>query len=153
MKKSFLIVIIGMLSLGMSMNSCSSDDKDETDSRDQYVGAWVMVSEGTVNTLFNGDIEETEIVNETETVNISKSGENDLLIDGRVYSVNGFNLTSTPYANPFDEGEYTGSIIFTTIGVLSSDTITLQSDVTGTWSYDGNDGTFNGNVVHTLSKM
>jgi hypothetical protein len=152
MKKSFLIVIIGMLSFGMTMNSCTKDD--ETDSRDQYVGAWVMVSEGTVDTLFNGDIEETEIVNETETVNISKSGENDLLIDGRIFSVNGFNLTSTPYANPFDEGKYTGSIIFTTVGVLSSDTITLQSDVTGTWSYeeDGTDGTFNGNVVHTLSK-
>jgi hypothetical protein len=150
MKKSFLIVIIGMLSLGMSMNSCSEDN--ETDTRDQYVGAWVMVSEGSINTLVDGSIEETEIINETETVNISKSGENDLLIDGRVFSVNGFNLTSTPYTTPIDADGVTGSITLTTTGVISSDSCTLVSDVTGTWSYDGTSGTFNGSISNILTK-
>jgi hypothetical protein len=152
MKKNFLIVIIGMLSLGMSMNSCSSDDEDETDSRDQYVGAGVMVSEGSINTLVDGSIEDTQIVNETETVNISKSGENDLLIDGRVYSVNGFNLTSTPMTEPIDSDGVTGSITLTTTGVISSDSCTLVNDVTGTWSYDGISGTFNGSISNILTK-
>jgi hypothetical protein len=148
MKKSFLIVIIGMLSLGMSMNSCSSDDEDETDSRDQYVGAWVMVTEGSINYLVDGSIDDTETVNDTRSVNISKSGENDLLIDERIYFVNGFTLTS----NPLNTTNDSGTVIFTTTGVISSDSCTLVSDVTGDWSSEGVNGTYSGTLVQTLTK-
>jgi hypothetical protein len=154
MKKSFLIVIIGMLSLGMSMNSCTSDDDANVDARDQYVGAWVMVSTGSINTLEDGSIIDTETVNETESVNISKSGENDLLIDGRLYFVNGSALTSTPKIIP-DDGTFAGftsSQIITTTGVLSLDNFTLVNDVTGTWTFNGRNGTYSGVVSETLTK-
>jgi hypothetical protein len=154
MKKSFLIVIIGMLSLGMSMNSCTSDDDANVDARDQYVGAWVIVSTGSINTLEDGSIIDTETVNETESVNISKSGENDLLIDGRLYSVNGFTLTSTPKIISDDgtDPDFTSSQIITTTGVLSLDNFTLVNDVTGTWTFNGRNGTYSGVVSETLTK-
>jgi hypothetical protein len=154
MKKSFLIVIIGMLSLGMSMNSCTSDDDANDDARDQYVGAWVIVSTGSINTLEDGSIIDTETVNETESVNISKSGENDLLIDGRLYSVNGFTLTSTPKIISDDgtDPDFTSSQIITTTGVLSLDNFTLVNDVTGTWTFNGRNGTYSGVVSETLTK-
>jgi hypothetical protein len=152
MKKSFLIVIIGMLSLGMSMNSCTSDDEDEADTRDQYVGTWNRVSEGSINIIEDGLIVETETINETDSVNISKSGENDLLIDGRIYFVNGFTLTSTPQIITNDDDDVTSSFTFTTTGVISSDSCTLVSDVTGTWTSAGRNGTYSGIVTETLTK-
>lgn len=154
MKKSFLIVIIGMLSLGMSMNSCSSDDDVNVDARDQYVGAWIMASAGSINYVENGSIVDTVPVDESESVNISKSGENDLLIDGRIYSVDGFTLTTTPKIIPDDgtDANFTSSLILTTNGVLSSDSVTLVNDLTGTWTFNGRNGTYSGVVTETLTK-
>jgi hypothetical protein len=152
MRKKFLIVIIGMLSLGMSMNSCTSDDEDETDTRDQYVGTWNLVAEGNINRIEDESILDTDSANETKSVNISKSGENDLLIDGNVYFVNGFILTSTPRIESGSDGGYTYSITYSTTGVLSSDSITLITDVTGTWTDEGRNGTFSGLVTGTLTK-
>jgi hypothetical protein len=154
MKKSFLIVIIGMLSLGMSMNSCTSDDDANVDARDQYVGAWVMVSTGSVNFVEDGSIVGTTTADESESVNISKSGENDLLIDERIYSVNGFTLTSTPKIISDDgtDPDFTSSLILTTTGVLSSDSVTLVNEVTGTWTSNGRNGTYSGVITETLTK-
>jgi hypothetical protein len=154
MKKSFLIVIIGMLSLGMSMNSCTSDDDANVDARDQYVGAWVMVSTGSVNFVEDGSIVGTTTADESESVNISKSGENDLLIDERIYSVNGFTLTSTPKIISDDgtDPDITSSLILTTTGVLSSDSVTLVNEVTGTWTSNGRNGTYSGVITETLTK-
>jgi hypothetical protein len=154
MKKNFLTVIIGMLSLVMSMNSCSSDDEDETDSRDQYVGAWNLVSEGSINRLEDGSILDTESANETKSVNVSKSGEKDLVIDGDVYfvSVDGLFLTSTPIIDSGSDGSYIYSITYSTIGTLSVDNFTLLTTVTGTWTDDDRNGTFSGTVSGVLTK-
>jgi hypothetical protein len=151
MKKSFLIVIIGMLSLGMSMNSCSSDDENETDSRDQFVGAWNLAAEGSINRLENGSIDGTETINGTTSINISKSGENDLLIDGKIYSVNGLfcNNTST---EPVNNNGYIGSVTFENVGTLSVDNFTIVSTITGTWTNDGRNGTFSGSIAYVLTR-
>jgi hypothetical protein len=150
MKKRILIVIIGMLSLGMSMNSCTAEDKADT--RDQYVGTWNLVAVGSVNTIENGSIVDTEIVNETESVNISKSGENDLLIDGRIYFVNNFTLTSTPATMTNNDGDFTSSVTLSTTGVISLNSCTLVNDVTGTWTSGDRNGTYSGVVTETLTK-
>jgi hypothetical protein len=154
MKKSFLIVIIGMLSLGMSMNSCTSDDDANVDARDQYVGTWVKVSTGSINFVEDGSIVLTTAADDSESVNISKSGENDLLIDERIYSVNGFTLTTTPKIISDDgtDPDITSSLILTTTGVLSSDSVTLVNDLTGTWTSNGRNGTYSGVITETLRK-
>jgi hypothetical protein len=152
MKKSFLIVIIGMLSLGMSMNSCTSDDDANVDARDQYVGAWDMVSTGSINTLEDGSIIATETVNETRSVNVSKSGENDLLIDGRLYFVNGFTLTGPPKITNDNGSNFTSSLTLTSTGVLSSDSVRLVDEATGTWTLDARNGTYSGVITETLTR-
>ncbi|MFT4698941.1 MAG: hypothetical protein ACI9SJ_002099 [Flavobacteriaceae bacterium] len=155
MKKSFLIVIIGMLSLGMSMNSCTSGgsaEEYETDSRDQFVGTWNVVAEGSINRLENGSIEGTETINgATTTINISKSGENDLLIDGKIYSVNGL-FSSNTYTEPVNNNGYIGSMTYTSVGTLSVDNFTIVTTLTGTWTNAGRNGTFSGSVAYVLTK-
>jgi hypothetical protein len=142
------------LSLGMSMNSCTSDDDANVDARDQYVGTWVKVSTGSINFVEDGSIVLTTAADDSESVNISKSGENDLLIDERIYSVNGFTLTTTPKIISDDgtDPDITSSLILTTTGVLSSDSVTLVNDLTGTWTSNGRNGTYSGVITETLRK-
>jgi hypothetical protein len=153
MRKSFLIVIIGLLTLGMSMNSCTSENSVEeykTDTRDQFVGTWDIEIEGVINYLEDGSIVDSEDQSETKTINVSKSGENDLLIGEAIYSIDGlfcYNTSTIAFTDGLE-----GSMTLTTVGTLSVDNFTLVSSVTGTWSVDGRNGTLSGSINATLTK-
>ena len=147
----FLTLLLVSLSL-ISLSSCSTDDGIQ-DVRDQYVGTWNSVSSGSLTLYQNGQSVGTVPINETNTVAISKSGSNALIIDGTSYIVNGTNLSSNP--QPLTETSNGVNIVGTTVsnGTLGSNIITLNGAVTGTWNNsNGASGNLSGSVISTLTR-
>ena len=148
----FLTLLLVSLSF-ISLSSCSNDDNEAQDARDQYVGTWNSISSGSVTLFQNGQSIETAPLNETNTVSISKSGSNALLINGTTYIVNGTNLSSDP--QPLTETSNGFNIVGTTVsnGTLGSNIITLNGAVTGTWNNsNGASGNLSGSVITTLTR-
>ncbi len=148
----FLTLLLVALSF-ISLSSCSNDENEVQDARDQYVGTWNSISSGSVTLFQNGQSIGTAPLNETNTVSISKSGSNALLINETTYTVNGTNLSSNP--QPLTETSDGVNIVGTTVsnGTLGSNIITLNGAVTGTWNNaNGASGNLSGNVITTLTK-
>jgi hypothetical protein len=148
----FLTLLLVSLSF-ISLSSCSNDDNEAQDARDQYVGTWNSISSGSLTLFQNGQSIETAPLNETNTVSISKSGSNALLINGTTYIVNGTNLSSDP--QPLTETSNGFNIVGTTVsnGTLGSNIITLNGAVTGTWNNsNGASGNLSGSVITTLTR-
>jgi hypothetical protein len=148
----FLTLLLVSLSF-ISLSSCSNDDNEAQDARDQYVGTWNSISSGSLTLFQNGQSIETAPLNETNTVSISKSGSNALLINGTTYIVNGTNLSSDP--QPLTETSNGFNIVGTTVsnGTLGSNIITLNGAVTGTWNNsNGAFGNLSGSVITTLTR-
>lgn len=137
-----------------SLQSCSKDDDAQVvqDARDQYVGTWNSISTGNITFFQNGQSVGTAPLNDSGPVTISKSGSNSLLIDGKIYIVNGNNLTSNP--TPITDNT-SGVVIIATEnsnGTLGSNII-LNSTITGTWNNtNGASGNLSGNGVQTLTR-
>ena len=148
----FLTLLLVSLSF-ISLSSCSNDDNEAQDARDQYVGTWNSISSGSLTLFQNGQSIGTAPLNETNTVSISKSGSNALLINGTTYIVNGTNLSSDP--QPLTETSNGFNIVGTTVsnGTLGSNIITLNGAVTGTWNNsNGASGNLSGSVISTLTR-
>lgn len=153
MKKiKFITLFLVALSF-ISLSSCSNDEDGSQDIRDQYVGTWRSTSQGSVTLFQNGQSIGTAPLNETNTVTISKSGSNALLINETTYTINGNNLSSNP--QPLTDTSGGVNIVGTTVssGTLGSNIITLNGAVTGTWNNsNGASGNLSGNVITTLIK-
>ena len=140
----------------MSLSSCSNDDDDDNkviDIRDQYVGTWYSATSGSLTLYQNGQTVGTVPINESNTVTISKSGSNALLIDGTSYIVNGNNLSSNP--TPVIENSDGVNIVGTAVsnGTLGSNIISFNEAVTGTWNATtGASGNLSGAVIKTLTR-
>lgn len=148
----FLTLLLVSLSF-ITLSSCSNDDNEAQDARDQYVGTWNSISSGSVTLFQNGQSVGTVPINETNTVSISKSGSNALLINETTYIVNGTNLSSNP--QPLTETSNGVNIVGTTVsnGTLGSNIITLNGAVTGTWNNsNGASGNLSGSVISTLTR-
>lgn len=149
MRKLFLFIAVATLGLA---TSCSSDD-DNTDPRDKYVGTWQSKTLGSLTVYHNGEPTGTIPINETGTTVISKSGENNLNIGGKIYTLNGNSLTSNPENVTITQDGVNMVGTATYSGQGSSEIITINSDYVGTWSHsNGNTGNFSGTVVMTLTK-
>ena len=149
MKKLFLFIAVATLGLA---TSCSSDD-DNTDPRDKYVGTWQSKTLGSLTVYHNGEPTGTIPIDETGTTVISKSGENNLNIGGKIYTLNGNSLTSNPENTTITQDGVNLVGTETYSGQASSEIITINSDYVGTWSHsNGNTGNFSGTVVMTLTK-
>ncbi|RTL14376.1 MAG: hypothetical protein EKK56_01325 [Flavobacteriaceae bacterium] len=152
MKKiKFLILMLVGLTF-FSLTSCSNDD-EATDPRDQYVGTWNATTTGSLTLFQNGQSVGTAPLNETRTISISKSGSNALIIDGKTYTVNGNNLSSTP--TPLTETSNGITIVATenSSGTLGSNIINFNNTITGTWNAtNGASGNLSGNAVTTLTR-
>ena len=147
----FLTLLLVSLSL-ISLSSCSTDDGSQ-DIRDQYVGTWSSVSSGSLTLFQNGQSIGTVPINETNTVSISKSGSNALIIDGTSYIVNGTNLSSNP--TPVTQTSSGINIVGTEVsdGTLGSSIISLNNAITGTWNAtSGASGNLSGSVITTLTR-
>lgn len=149
MKK--LLLFIAVVTFGLT-TSCSSDD-DNTDPRDKYIGTWQSKTTGSLTLYHMGESVETVPIDETGTSVISKSGENSLNIDGKIFTLNGNSLTTNPesIANTQDGVNMVGTTIYS--GQVGSEIITINSDITGSWSNShGATGNFSGIVVTILTK-
>ena len=147
----FLTLLLVSLSL-ISLSSCSTDDGSQ-DIRDQYVGTWSSVSSGSLTLFQNGQSIGTVPINETNTVSISKSGSNALLINETTYIVNGTNLSSNP--TPVTQTSSGINIVGTEVsyGTLGSSIISLNNAITGTWNAtSGASGNLSGAVITTLTR-
>lgn len=150
MKK--LILFIGVLGLGI-ITSCSSDDNGNIDPRDAYVGTWDYTSTGSFSLFYFGDVIGTAPINDRGTVYISKSGENELIIDDKKFTLNGTSLTSNPESISQNEGgmNMVGTAIYT--GQVGTDIITINTEMSGSWSTnDGLSGEFSGTSVTTFTR-
>lgn|SRR5690606_11904115 len=148
MKKVLLFIAIAIFGL----TSCSSDDNN-TDPRDKYVGNWESSTTGSLTLYHLGEAVGTVPINETGTTEVSKSGENNLKIGDKIYTLNGNSLTSNPESvtQTQDGVNIVGTAIYS--GQVSSEIIIINSDITGTWSNShGATGNFSGTVVTTLTQ-
>ena len=149
--KFLTLMLVGLTFI--SLSSCSNDGDGNQDARDKYVGSWNSISSGSLTLFQNGQSIGTVPVNETNTVSISKSGNNALLINGTTYTVNGTNLSSNP--QPLTETSNGVNIVGTTVsnGTLGSNIIILNGAVTGTWNETtGGSGNLSGSVISTLTR-
>jgi hypothetical protein len=150
------IKFLSLLFVGLSfflLQSCSKDDDTAQDPRDQYVGSWKAVSLGNLTFFENGQSVATVPVNDTETVTISKSGSNILIIDGVNFIVNGNNLSTnqTPFTENINGFALVGTV--NTSGTLGTNIITLDSSLTATWNNASGSGNMSGNLISTLTKL
>jgi hypothetical protein len=142
--------MIGLLFV--SLAGLSSCKKDNADPRDQYVGTWQNKETGSVTVYYAGE-SVTVPIDETGTANISKSGENDLMLDGKLFTLNGNNLTSNPESVTQTANGVNMVGTATYSGQLGSNIITINSSITGTWlDSNGKTGNLSGTVVNTLTK-
>jgi hypothetical protein len=152
MKKiKFLTLMLVGLTL-FTLTSCSKDE-EEKDLRDNYVGTWNATTTGNLTFYQNGQSVGTAPLNQSNSVVISKSGSNILIIDGKSYTVNGNSLTSSP--NPINENSNGISIVGTdnSNGTLGTNIINLNHTITGTWNNtNGASGNLSGNAVTTLTR-
>jgi hypothetical protein len=151
-KMKFLTLLFVGLSF-TALTSCSKDEAVNQDARDQYVGTWNAVSTGSLTLYQNGQSVGTAPINKTAVVTITKSGSNALIIDGTTYIVNGNNITSNP--TPVNDNSDGVNIVGTGLssGTLSSNIISLNDAITGTWNTTaGASGNLSGNVITTLTK-
>lgn len=145
-----------LLFVGLSFTtftSCSKDEVGNQDARDQYVGTWNSVTSGSLTLYQNGQSVGTVPINKTAAVTITKSGSNALIIDGTSYIVVGNNLTSNP--TPVNENSNGVNIVGTGLssGTISSNIISLNDAITGTWNTTaGASGNLSGTVITTLTK-
>lgn|SRR5690554_2640723 len=150
MRKLFLFIAV--VTLGFT-TSCSSDDDNNTDPRDKYVGTWQSKNIGSLTIYHNGESIGTAPIDETGTMVISKAGENNLNIEGKIFTLNGNSLTTSPesFTQTQDGVNMVGTAVYS--GQTGSEIITINSDITGTWSHtNGNTGNFSGTAVWTLTK-
>lgn len=155
MKKYFLISIIGLLFVGTTMTSCKKEEEPApvVDVRDQYVGTWNYKEIGSLTIYQNGSSVGTVPIDESGSVEVTKSGEKGLMIDGKLFVVNDNKLSSDPESiTETDNGvNLVGTATYT--GQLGSSMITINSSITGTWSNsNGASGNYSGTSVRTLTK-
>jgi len=144
-------LMIGVIFVNLiSLNGCM---KEDIDPRDQYVGTWQYKEIGNITFYYAGESIGTSPIDDKGTASISKSGENGLMIDGKLFTVNGNRLSSdTENITETDNGNnIVGTVTYS--GQLGSSIITMNSSITGTWSnYSGVTGNFSGTSVRTLTK-
>lgn len=151
MKKLTFFSLIGLLFLS-TIISCSDDDED-IDEREQYVGSWNVNEVGSITLFQNGSSIGTVPIDTTFSISITKSGDNGLNMDGTVYFINGNSLSTDPESitETSDGINIVGTQ--TSSGTLSTDVITLRNDITGTWSASsGDNGNLSGSSTATLTR-
>lgn len=149
--KFLTLVIIGLSII--SLTSCNKDDDTMEDIRNQYVGTWNYIQSGSLTLYQNGQSIGTVPINENGSMSITKSGENDLIINGQRFTVSGTHLSSDPES--ITETTNGVNIVATSNsnGTLGSNIITINSSITGTWNNsNGDSGNLSGSMTTTLTK-
>ncbi|MGI6479648.1 MAG: hypothetical protein ACOX0M_09440 [Salinivirgaceae bacterium] len=154
--KVFRLLLGSLLLLGVATLSGCKKEKEEVkvDKRDQYVGTWNYTQTGSMTLYHNGEAVYTVPMDGSGTMSITKSGENDLIIDGVKFTVNGNNLTApTQSLTDASDGFNYVATITTDNGTLAPNVITINNSITGTWNNsDGDTGNLSGTLTTILTK-
>ncbi len=149
--KYFRFLMVGLLFVFLTgLTSCK---KNDVDPRDQYVGTWQYKEIGSLTLYYAGESIGTVPIDEKGMSNIIESGESNLIIDSKSFTVNGNKLSSEPESvTETDNGvNIVGTAIYS--GQLGESIITINSSITGTWSNsNGATGNFSGTSIKTLTK-
>lgn len=134
--------------------SCSDDDEINEDIRDQYVGTWNVETTGELTFIFLGENIGSLPLDNNSTVEITKSGENDLMLGDDKYSVVGTNISSEIISSNLTTNEGLDLFLDTEYnGILGSNRITINGLVTGTWNdSEGFSGNLSGSATSILTK-
>ena len=130
--------------------SCS---KNEVDTRDDYVGTWNESSVGSMSLLLNGSIVSTTPLSDSQTgIEITKSGTNQLVIDGLAVTVSGSKLSIESNTQTETQDGITMTVTSKYNGTVSKNMIVVNENYTGSWSMTGMSGTISGSSVYTFTR-
>jgi hypothetical protein len=130
--------------------SCS---KNEVDTRDDYVGTWNESSVGSMSLLLNGSIVSTTPLSDSQTgIEITKSGTNQLVIDGLAVTVSGSKLSIKSNTQTETQDGITMTVTSKYSGTVSKNVIVVNENYTGSWSMTGMSGTISGSSVYTFTR-
>jgi hypothetical protein len=156
MKKSVLIKhfkSFTLISIIFTLINLSSCKKEEVDDRDQYVGTWNYQETGALTLYSNGQSIGTLPIDDNGSLEITKTGSSDLMIDGTLCTLSGSNIIVPAETATSSEDGFTLILTLTGSGVLSSSIITLNFSYTGTWNSDnGMSGNLSGSTTMSLTK-
>ena len=157
MKNLFLLSAL----LPMLLLAGCSKDETATDPRDQYVGNYNYITVGSVSMNAAGTALYTVPINDNGTATVTKSGDNELNIDGITMTLSGNSLL--PVTAPFNESvteqgvsmNISGTV--TLQGTVSVGIITVNATYSGIWNGSQGDtslsGTISGTAVSTFTKQ
>lgn len=147
MKKIFYLFIL----IPFLFSSCT---KEDIDVRNNYIGSnWDATINGSLIMYYNGSILTTTPLNYTDSnVEISKNGEDELIIDGETAYVSGSRITFDPVTHTETNDGITMQITENKTGKLGDNIITVNSDISGNWNYNGESGILSGSYTVTFSR-
>src|SRR5690606_15376699 len=115
-----------------------------------FVGNWKYEQTGSITLYHAGQIISTSPIEKTGSLSITKSGKNAIIIDGKLFTLNGNEITATPQNEYATENGFNMVGTSTYWGTVSHSIISINSSITGTWSSSsGDQGTFSGKQVMT----
>lgn len=153
MRRLRFLVLVLIGSSIISLTSCSKDDDTVEDIRNQYVGTWNYTELGSLTLYHNGQNAGTVPIDTNGSMSITKSGENDLIINGKRFTVSGTHLSSDPESITETTDGVNIVATYTRNGTLGSNIITINSSITGTWNNSyGASGNLSGSTTTTLTK-
>jgi hypothetical protein len=144
-KVTYLLFLLPLIFI-----SCS---KNEVDMRDDYVGTWNESSVGSMSLLLNGSIVSTTPLSDSQTgIEITKSGTNQLVIDGLAVTVSGSKLSIESNTQTETQDGITMTVTSKYNGTVSKNMIVVNENYTGSWSMTGMSGTISGSSVYTFTR-
>ena len=154
MKKSIkYFKLFTLITIIFSLINLSSCKKEEVDDRDQYVGTWNYQETGALTLYSNGQSIGTIPIDNNGSLDITKSGSSDLMIDGTLCTLSGSNISVQAETLTSSEDGVTFIMTQTGSGVLGSNTISINLSITGTWNAsDGTSGNLSGSYTRSLTK-
>ena len=121
--------------------------------RDDYVGTWNESSVGSMSLLLNGSIVSTTPLSDSQTgIEITKSGTNQLVIDGLAVTVSGSKLSIESNTQTETQDGITMTVTSKYNGTVSKNMIVVNENYTGSWSMTGMSGTISGSSVYTFTR-
>jgi len=144
-KVTYLLFLLPLIFI-----SCS---KNEVDTRDDYVGTWNESSVGSMSLLLNGSIVSTTPLSDSQTgIEITKSGTNQLVIDGLPVTVSGSKLIIESNTQTETQDGITMTVTSKYSGTVSKNVIVVNENYTGSWSMTDMSGTISGSSVYTFTR-
>jgi hypothetical protein len=141
--------LFAMLLLPLLLTSC---EEKEVDLRDSLVGAWSMEANGSVLLHYNGTVIGTIPVTDNWDVDITKSGESSIDIDGLIAKVSGNTLIFETQTQTENADGVTMQLTTKRTGTATGKLISIKEVYSGTYQGGGKSGIVSGGTSYTLTK-